>query len=87
MPELFELPMSSYWQVVGALVLAKIIFEFGSGDGFRSRKKNENRSKVGRCGLLRRDFSEWKHCDEFWNEEGEQTYKSYVEQLGKKTDE
>lgn len=87
MPELFDLPLISYWQAVGVLVLAKIIFGFGGGDGPRSRNKTKNRSKVGRCGSLRRDFSEWKHYDEFWNEEGEQAYKNYVEQLGKKTDE
>jgi hypothetical protein len=86
MPELFDLPMISYWQAVGVLVLAKIIFGFGSGDGSRSRKKSGNDPKSGRCASLRRDFSKWKHYDEFWNDEGEQAYKSYVEQLGKKTD-
>ncbi|MFT6370234.1 MAG: hypothetical protein ACJAWH_001317 [Maribacter sp.] len=83
MPELFDLPLIGYWQAVGVLVLAKIIFGFGSGDGPRSRKKTKNNLKSGRCKSLRRDFSEWKHYDEFWNEEGEQAYALYVERLKK----
>ncbi len=87
MPELFDLPMISYWQAVGVLVFAKIIFGFGSGDGPGGNKKSKRGPNKGKCNPLRRDFSEWKHYDGFWQEEGEQAYKNYVERLEKKTGE
>ena len=32
MPELFDLPMITYWQAVGLFFLAKILFGFGGGN-------------------------------------------------------
>jgi len=83
MPELFGLPMVGYWQAVGILVLAKIIFGFGGGDGPGSSSKSKKRQNSKRCGSLRKDFSEWKHYDEFWKEEGEEAYKNYLEKIKK----
>jgi len=81
MPELFDLQEVGYWQAVGLLILAKIIFGFGGGDGpgGSSKSKKNNRSK--KCGSMRRDFSDWKHYDQFWKEEGEQAYKEYLEKI------
>ena len=81
MPELFDLPTVTYWQAVGVLVLAKIIFGFGGGDGPSGNKKSKKSPRMGSCNPLRRDFSEWKHYDEFWKEEGEQAYNKYVQRL------
>jgi hypothetical protein len=81
MPELFDLPTITYWQAVGVLVLAKIIFGFGGGDGPSGNKKSKKSPRMGSCNPLRRDFSEWKHYDEFWKEEGEQAYNKYVQRL------
>lgn len=86
MPELFDLPLISYWQAVGVLVLAKIIFGFGGGDGPGGNKKSKKSSRIGSCNPLRRDFSEWKHYDEFWKEEGEEAYQNYMERIAKNTD-
>lgn len=83
MPELFGLPLVGYWQAVGILILAKIIFGFGGGDGPGSSSKSKKRPNSKRCGSLRRDFSEWKHYDAFWKEEGEQAYKNYLERIKK----
>ncbi len=30
---------------------------------------------------MRKDFSDWKHYDQFWKEEGEQAYKEYLEKI------
>lgn len=84
MPELFGLPLVSYWQAVGVLVLAKIIFGFGSGDGPGRSKKS---SKPAKCDPLRKDFSEWKYYDEFWREEGAQAYANYLERRNKNLNE
>lgn len=81
MPELFDLPTVTYWQAVGVLVLAKIIFGFGGGDGPGGNKKSKKSPRMGSCNPLRRDFSEWKHYDEFWKEEGEQAYNKYIQRL------
>lgn len=79
MPDLFGLPEVGYWQAVGILLLAKIIFGFGGGDGPSSKKnKSKKWSKNKKCGSLRKDFSEWKHYDAFWKEEGEKAYQDYI---------
>ena len=81
MPELFDLPMVSYWQAVGVLILAKIIFGFGGGDSPRRAKKSKKPTRRVSCNPLRNEFSDWKYYDEFWKEEGEEAYKNYVERL------
>ncbi|MDT0606029.1 hypothetical protein [Croceitalea rosinachiae] len=80
MPELFGLPIVGYWQAVGILILAKIIFGFGSGDGPSNKsKKSKRKMDSKKCGALRKDFSEWKHYDEFWNQEGEKAFQDYLQ--------
>ena len=79
MPELFGLPIVGYWQAVGILILAKIIFGFGGGDGPAGSKKSKKKSNENKCGPLRKDFSEWKHYDEFWNKEGEKAFQDYLQ--------
>ncbi|MFS4455123.1 hypothetical protein [Maribacter sp. 2304DJ31-5] len=81
MPELFGLPEVDYWQAVGILILAKIIFGFGSGDGPGKSGNSKKHSGPRKCGSLRKDFTEWKHYDEFWKEEGEQAYNNYLERI------
>ncbi|MEM8927753.1 MAG: hypothetical protein AAGC45_06085 [Bacteroidota bacterium] len=80
MPELFGLSTISYWQAFGILILAKIIFGFGGGNGpGKSHKKRRHRSKgAPSCSTLRKDFSEWKHYDEYWSTEGEAAFKEFV---------
>ena len=85
MPELFGLTSITYWQAFGILVLAKIIFGFGGGNGpgNSSRKHKKRIGKPKKCVSLRKDFSEWKHYDEFWAEEGEMAFKEFIK---RKTD-
>src|SRR6056297_1356927 len=82
MPHLFGLPQVSYWEAVGVLILAKIIFGFGGGGSHNNKKKTKKKEFfTNRCKSMRRDFSDWDHYDEFWKEEGEQAYKNYVERI------
>ncbi len=78
MPELFGLTEVSYWQAVGILVFAKIIFGFGGGDGPGKRSKPKKNRFSSKCTPLRKDFSEWKHYDEFWEAEGEKAYEDFL---------
>ncbi len=81
MPELFALPTIDYWKALGLIVLAKIIFGFGFGDsdGPGGKKKiNKKRFEEKKCSW-RNDFSDWKHYDAFWQEEGEKAYQDYME--------
>jgi len=79
-PGLFNVPTIGYWQAMGLLVLAKIIFGFGGGKGpGKSSKRSKGKHKGKSCSTLRKDFSEWKHYDQFWKEEGEALFKNYVE--------
>ncbi|MDC6387760.1 hypothetical protein PP182_03650 [Maribacter sp. PR1] len=82
MPHLFGLPQVTYWEAVGVLILAKIIFGFGGGGSHDNKKKSKKKEFfTNRCKSMRRDFSDWDHYDEFWKEEGEQAYKNYVERI------
>ena len=80
MPDVFGLPVITYWQAFGILILAKIIFGFGGGNGPGKHKKmHKTRFKNRKpCSPMRKDFSEWKYYDEFWSTEGEAAFKDFV---------
>lgn len=82
MPEIFGLGTLVYWQAVGLLLLAKLLFGGFEGPGSR----NGNNKSRKRCvpqdkWMKKNDFSKWKHYEKFWEEEGESAYKAYVERL------
>jgi hypothetical protein len=80
MPELFGLTTITYWQAFGILILAKILFGFGGGNGpgKASGKHKKSYQKTKKCASLRKDFSEWKHYDEFWASEGQTAFQEFV---------
>ncbi|MEZ4810043.1 MAG: hypothetical protein R2819_06750 [Allomuricauda sp.] len=83
MPDLFGLGAINYWQALGIMVLAKLLFGFGGGGG-KNKGRSSHRRKFNsshRCGSMRRDFEEWKHYEKFWKEEGEEAYKAYVDRI------
>lgn len=84
MPDLFGLPQIDYWKALGVLLLSKIIFGFGGGDGHSKSKQSKKKFKQNACSTMRKDFTQWKHYDEFWQAEGEQSYKNYVEKINTK---
>ena len=77
MPMIFGLGTLSFWEAVGLLILAKLFFGgLGSGDfGRRSKKKVKSRVRQR---LADKEFSCWKHYDEFWKEEGKEAYETYL---------
>ncbi|MDC6366284.1 MULTISPECIES: hypothetical protein [Flavobacteriaceae] len=83
MPDIFGLTTINYWQALGIFIIAKLLFGFGfGGDDKKSKSKHKKNWKSShKCSSLRRDFDEWKHYDQFWKEEGEEAYKSYIERI------
>jgi len=80
MPDVFGLPVLSYWKAVGILVMAKLLFGNFEGKGHKKhskqgRKHFRNRRNASGKG----DFSKWEFYDTFWKEEGEQAFEAYVE--------
>lgn len=79
MPEIFGLTTIDYWQAVGILVLAKLVFGGFEGHGPKKNgKKSKDRCRPRNRWSTKNDFSKWKHYDQFWAEEGEDAYKDYV---------
>jgi hypothetical protein len=75
MPGLFGVTAITFWQGVGIVILAKIIF--GSfGHGHRGHYHRHHR-----CGNHSKQkwFEKWELYDEFWKEEGEKAFTAYVE--------
>ena len=84
MPDLFGVGTVTYWQALGIFVIAKLLFGFGGGGGGKSKSGSSHKKKVkssNKCTSWRRDFDEWKHYDQFWKEEGEEAFKTYVEKI------
>ncbi|MFT0713783.1 hypothetical protein [Flagellimonas lutimaris] len=82
MPDLFGVGTVTYWQALGVFVLAKLLFGFGGGSGSKSNSSHKKKLKSSNnCRPWRRDFDEWKHYDQFWQEEGEEAFKAYVEKI------
>jgi hypothetical protein len=83
MPEIFGLGRVTYWQALGIFVLAKLLFGFGGGGG-KSKGKSHHKKRIHhnkKCTPWRRDFDEWKHYDQFWQEEGKQAFKNFVDNI------
>jgi hypothetical protein len=93
MPTLFGLTTITFWQAVGIAFLARLIFGGGKHGGDSNCKSNFRKSSPKsefmnhfnkeywkereKCG----DFKskDWKHLDDYWWDEGEKSYKEYVE--------
>ena len=77
MPELFGLSIISYWQAVGLLILSKILFGgLGCGNSGSSSSKDKSNCRNENSKV---DFSKWQLYDKYWEEEGDEAYKSYTE--------
>ena len=72
MPEIFDLPVITYWQAVGLFILFKILL--GGCSSSSSSKKCDSKSHK----KSKSDFSKWEHYDKFWEEEGDELYMEYV---------
>lgn len=80
MPDIFGLTTLTYWQAVGLFILSKILIGCGGGGGKGHRSKKHGKGKY--CGNGdKKDYSKWEHYDKYWKEEGDQSYKNYVERM------
>lgn len=85
MPDVFGINKVTYWQAVGILVMAKIIFGgFGDHDSHKKKKKSK-KCRPRKSSHLTTDFTKWKHYENFWKEEGEQAYNDYVARKNSET--
>jgi len=81
MPEIFSLGAINYWQALGIIVLAKILFGgFGDHKSNRSNKNPNKRCKPRYNSGFKKDFSNWKYYDKFWEDQGEKAFEEYVKQ-------
>jgi len=85
MPEIFGLTTLTYWQAVGLFILSKILIGCGSsGGGSRHKSKKHGNHKCGES-KDKKGYSKWEHYDTYWKEEGDKSYKDYVERINNKT--
>lgn len=83
MPEIFGLIEISYWQAVGIIILAKILFGgFGHKKYDHSKRKCSDGSKRSKSKNVKSGFAKWKYYDKFWKEEGEEAYDNYIQKAG-----
>jgi len=81
MPDIFGLGAINYWQALGIIVLAKILFGgFGDHKSKRSNKKANGRCRPRYNKGLKSDFSNWKYYDKFWEDQGEKAFQEYVKE-------
>ncbi len=83
-PAIFGLGTITFWQAVGIVILAKLLFGGfgGKGGGSKSRSKKRFGKRFEakwkeRC--AEDGFTEWRLYDKFWEEEGKASYEAYVE--------
>ena len=80
MPLIFGLIKISYWQAVGIIILAKLLFGgFGGHHKHPKNKRDERFSRHKGTKSFKNGFSKWKHYDKYWNNEGEDAFNKYVE--------
>ena len=82
MPELFGLPVITYWQGLGICLLSKILFG-GIGGGKSSSKSSSKKSSWDdmECkDSSKNEISKWKFYDKFWEDHGNEAFESYVAQ-------
>ncbi|GAA3621895.1 hypothetical protein [Flavivirga jejuensis] len=81
MPEIFGLTTLTYWQAVGLFILLKLLLG-GCGGGSKKSSKNSRQKCYDDT---KSDFSKWKNYDKFWEEEGDELYKQYLEREANQT--
>lgn len=78
-PDIFGVKTITYWQAVGMLVLAKVLFGgFGGNNSKRRSLKSRNHWRRKMNQNCRSDAHTWKYYDKFWEEEGKSAYSAYV---------
>jgi hypothetical protein len=79
MPGIFGLVAIGFWQAVGIVILAKLLF--GGFGSHRPRNRSEKVRGRFRERCSEKGISKWKHYDAFWQEEGKEAFRSYMERM------
>ena len=81
MPELFGLTTITYWHAFGIIILARLIFgHFGPNHPTRDSRKDFRYNKFhSKWKCSDNDRNDWKHYENFWEDEGKQAFNNYVE--------
>jgi hypothetical protein len=88
MPGLFGLSTITFWQAIGILVLARIIFGGIRGGGQSHGKfyrKHDMHGNNKHC-MHTAPYGKWAYYDEYWEEEGEKKYEEYVSRKNSSTE-
>jgi hypothetical protein len=81
MPTIFGLTTITFWQSVGIVLLARLIFG-GVKHNHKQPDKYHNRKYFDhwvRKSRKERKFKDWRYFDNFWWDEGEKAYNDYME--------
>ncbi|MEN8788715.1 MAG: hypothetical protein ABF295_04300 [Flavobacteriaceae bacterium] len=83
LPAIFGLGVISFWQAVGIVILAKLLFGGFGGGGSRSGRRKKNLEKRLKHRLRERcsetGIKEWRMYDQYWEEEGKEAYQAFIE--------
>lgn len=83
MPELFGLATITFWQAFGIILLARLIFGGFKHSDHSSRKSRHDKKKFAKYfdnKYLKECSSNHRHhFNDYWREEGEKSFKEYVE--------
>ena len=81
MPAIFGLGTVNFWQAVGVIILARLIF-----GGFKHSHRDKDHRKFSRRwkkkfknGNRSHQWYKWKYYDDFWKDEGEKAFDEYVD--------
>ena len=87
MPEIFGLISINYWQAVGVIILAKLIFGgFGGHHKHSKPDRDKKNSRSSRSSRFNTRFSKWRYYEKYWKDEGEDAYKRYIEKQNDELD-
>ena len=84
-PSIFGLGVITFWQAVGIVILAKLLFGgFGGGGGKSGRRKKNMERRLKhrlreRCSEY--GIKEWHYYDKYWEQEGKAAYEAYIERI------
>ena len=94
MPAVFGLGVITFWQAVALVILAKLLFgsfgghpnskrKFRPDDGLRCSWQPPWRRFGARRESMEDRFSEWKYYHQFWEDEGKEAFRDYVDKKTK----
>ncbi len=86
MPALFKLPVVTFWQAAGLVLLARIFVGHGGGHKGGHKWKPKWVGSCSRCGGRDKasafapggDVHNWEHFDDWWKEGGEASFEAFV---------